>query len=237
MVLVEVPLRDLLGDPFDDTISCKFDEKELALLRDFVALVDRLRITRLLKFGLPRVRSISWEADTGLRFQCAPYENSDLYELLHVLRPLILEKEATSFHRVADLFGKKLAHGVFRKHLRHLRKAFENGECSLSMAFKIQDKNLFDGASLKLWLNGKQYHTDEEKAAEWEELERSLGCENARAFLITQLCDKVRAIFALESLAQMVLSRSARVESTEIAAEVRFVDDAAINAAGNKEEP
>jgi hypothetical protein len=66
---------------------------------------------------------------------------------------------------------------------------------------------LFDDSTLKLWLYGEQYHTEEEKATAWKDLEISITAENARALVITQLQAKVKVLFDLQRISNLVLEK------------------------------
>lgn len=207
MLEVRLDLKTQTGDSVE-TVSATFDESEIDLLRRYTEFVDRLRVTKLLQRGMPAITSISWKPDEGMKWTCPSYENSELHELLHVLRPLILSKEATSFERIAGLLGRKFDSKNVRGHLKLQRTIFEDGELKLYMQITLNDKPLLDDAALKLWLNGEQYHTDEEQAATWKEIEEALTVENTRALVITQLQAKVKALFNVQHIASLVLGKA-----------------------------
>lgn len=207
MLEVRLGLATKAGDPLETT-TATFDESEIDLLRRYVEFVDRLRETKLLRRGMPAITNMSWKPDEGMKWTCPSYENSELHELLHVLRPLILSREATSFERIAGLLGKKFDSEKFRGHLKLQRTVFNDGELKLYMQISLNAQPLLDDATLKLWLNGEQYHTDEEKAATWKEIEEGLTIENTRAFVITQLQAKVKALFNLQYIASLILGKA-----------------------------
>jgi hypothetical protein len=207
MNLINLSLKSE-GGTVDEVISGTFDTNDVDLLRRFIRLVDRVRESTLLRNGLPNITNISWNAEDGMKFTCRPYANSELHELLHVLRPLILQKESTSFHNIAGLLGKKFNSMHFRGHIKLLRTIFEDGELKPYMQISLGDQPLFDDSTLKLWLNAEQYHVDDEKAEKWQDFERSLNTENTRAFVITQLHAKVKAIFGIEYIVKLILEKS-----------------------------
>lgn len=157
---------------------------------------------------MPAITNMSWKPEEGMKWSCPAYENSELHELLHVLRPLILSKEATSFERIAGLLGKKFNSEKFRSYLKLQRTIYDDGELKLYMQISLDDQPLLDGTTLKLWLNGEQYHTDDEKAATWREIEKALTTENARALVITQLQSKVKALFNVQYIATLILGKA-----------------------------
>jgi len=163
----------------------------------------RLRSSALLERGMPGITNMRF-SDEGMKFECGPYRDAELYELLHVLRPLVLAREATSFERVAGLLGRRFSSKELAMHLRFIRNIFEHGEHRLYMQITLGTQPLFDHSLIHTWLNGTQYHTDAEKAATWRDIEKSLGQDNARALVMNQLQGRVKALFLLEHLVQMV---------------------------------
>lgn len=152
--------------------------------------------------------NIDWKAGEGMKWTCPPYENGELHELLHVLRPLVLSREITSFERITGMLGKKFNSEKFRGHLKLQRTIFEDGELKLYMQISLNDQPLLDDATLKLWLNGEQYHTDEEKAATWKEIEKALTVENTRALVITQLQAKVKVLFSVQYIVNLIIEKA-----------------------------
>ncbi|MCP5234169.1 MAG: hypothetical protein H6945_00315 [Zoogloeaceae bacterium] len=143
-----------------------------------------------------------------MTFECAPYSDAELHELLHVLRPVILHKEATSFNNIAALLGRRFSSRAFADHMKVIRRVFEHGELNLYMQVSVGGQPLFHESLLDNWLNGAQYHTDAEKAEVWRALEKSLTAPNARAVVMSQLQGKVKALFNLEYIVALVLGKS-----------------------------
>lgn len=206
MLEVRLGLATKEGDPLEAT-TATFDTPEIELIRRYAGFVDRVRETKLLQRGMPSITNMSWKPEEGMKWSCPPYENAELHELLHVLRPLILSKEATSFERIAGLLGKKFDSEKFRRYIKLQRSIFKDGELKLYMQISLDDQPLLDDATLSLWLNGEQYHTDDEKAASWNEIEKALTTENARALVITQLQAKVKALFNVQYIATLILGK------------------------------
>lgn len=207
MLEVRLGLRAEVDGPVEE-VSGTFDDSEIDLLRRFSAFVDRVRKTKLLQRGMPSITNIEWKASEGMKWTCPPYDNGELHELLHVLRPLILSREVTSFERITGMLGKKFQSEKFRGHLKLQRTIFEDGELKLYMQISLNDQPLLDDATLKLWLNGEQYHTDDEKAATWKEIENALTVENTRALVITQLQAKVKALFNVQYIVNLILGKA-----------------------------
>ena len=185
-------------------ITGDFYADDIELLRLFVVQMSRVREARLLQTGLPGISNIRF-ANNVLEFVCKEYTNADLHELLHVLRPLILENERASFQRVAALIGRRFGSRELADHLRTVRKVFNDGIASLYMQISLENQPLFDASVLNMWLNGTQYHTDSDKADEWAKVERTITEKNARALLMNQLHGKVHALMSLQYLVDLIL--------------------------------
>jgi hypothetical protein len=177
---VALCLRNEEGIPVA-TISAVFTEEDLALFREFVHQMARVRTSSLLQRGMPTITNMKWEGASGMTLTCAPYTNAELHELLHVLRLLILKDEATSFYKVSALLGHRFSNRRFSDKVKTLRRVFEDGELKPYMQISVDDQPLLDESLLRMWLNGVQYHNDAEKAEAWAKLEQSLNSENVRA--------------------------------------------------------
>lgn len=205
MNTVSLTLRNS-EDAIVATISGEFTPEDVMLLKRFAAAMERVRGTALLKRGLPAITNMKWSG-AGMEFSCEPYSDAELFELLHVLRHLILSQESASFEKVLALLGRRFSCREFGDHAKALRHLFENGELSSYMQVSVGGQPLFDGSLLRMWLNGTQYHTDEEKAAVWSKLEGSLESDNARALVMNQLHSRVNSLFLLDNLCNLILSK------------------------------
>ena len=187
------------------TITGTFESADLNLLQQYRSHMQRVRDAALFDRGIPSITNMSWNAGSPMTFACPEYTNGELYELLHVLRPLILESEAASFQKTLALLGRVFRDKTYASHQKTLRRIFEDGELSMYMQVSVGGQPLLDESLLKIWLNGTQYHTDAEKALAWSKLEASLTTSNARAIVITQLNSRVKALLLLEHEVGLIL--------------------------------
>lgn len=207
MSTVELSLKNESGESVE-TISATFTPDDIRLFHSFVDLLSRVRTCTLLERGMPAVTNMSWKSGSNMTFTCVPYSNAELHELLHVLRPVMLQREPASFHNIASLLSRRFASKNFAGHIKMLRKVFDHGELSLYMQISINDQPLLHESLLDTWLNGAQYHTDADKAAAWRSLEASLTTENARALVMSQLHSKVKVLFNVEYIVNLILQKS-----------------------------
>jgi hypothetical protein len=183
-----------------------FSADEAALLKVFVELVGRIRDSTLLRRGMPGMSGLKFDMQTGLTFTSSEYTDAELYELLHVLRPVILEDERASFRRIAALLGRALPNPDVRAYLKTQNRVFRHGEMNLYMQISVENQPLFDESLLRTWLNGTQYHTDTQKAEAWNRLMSVLKESNGRALVMSQLRGKVVALFNVDYIARQVVA-------------------------------
>jgi hypothetical protein len=189
------------------TISANFEREDIELLRQFSSLMVRVKETALLSRGFAGITNMKWEAGAGVVFTCASYANAELYELLHVLRPVMLEEERSSFHKTLAVLGRGFRDKTFAQHQKALRHIFEEGELSSYMQISVNGQKLLHNSILRLWLNGTQYHSDHEKKKAWKKLEQSLSEDNARALAMELVHSRVKALLLLNQLVDLVLSK------------------------------
>ena len=186
-------------------MNIEFTSEELVLLRQYVEMVARLETSVLLQRGMTGFEGLKFD-ENGLSIRSGICSPPELYELLHLLRPVALERESASFVKVVKLFEERFVNNIFSKFLHLNKHIFMHGEMSLYMQISVGERQLFADSLLRTWLNGTQYHTDANKAENWAALEAVLGESNAQAVIMSQLHGKVIAIFNVAYVAKQVLS-------------------------------
>jgi hypothetical protein len=204
-VELQLPLSD--SSSTSRTIAGDFSIKELDTLTQFVTFMSRIRNCALLLRGMGGFKQIKFDKE-GITIKSSSCTDSELYELLHVMRPVTLESERASFKNVASLLGRHLRSEELDQFIKMNRRVFRDGEMSLYMQFTVNSQKLFDESLLKTWLNGTQYHTDDDKAQAWSKLEKALGDENAKAIVLAQLHGKIAALMNIDYIGGQVLSAS-----------------------------
>lgn len=189
------------------TIAGDFSLEELDTLAQYVNLMRRIRACALLSRGMAGFGGMKFD-NTGITIKSSspsPCTDSELHDLLHVMRPVALEKERASFKNIRTILGRRLRSKEFAQFLKINKRIFRDGEMSLYMQVTIDTQKLFSESLLNTWLNGTQYHTYDSEAQAWSKLETSLGEANARALVVSQLHSKVKALMNLDYVAQKVL--------------------------------
>jgi hypothetical protein len=204
---VSLSLSTVEDGSFVERAGATFEESDVKLFRQFMLNTARLQTVSLMKRGLPSMSNISFGDGKGTQFKCESYEDAELYELLHVLRPILLAREPSSFERIAGVLGKQFTSENLRGHLKVLRTVFADGELKLYMQISLNGRELFDDSTLKLWLNGSEYHQDSVKSDQWKTFAKSLTEENTRAFVMTQLHSKIKATLGLAYIVSLILQK------------------------------
>jgi len=205
----EVTLKATSEDESEsETIRLTFDNSELNFLQLYLDNCTRLEAAQIFKNKFPSVKNIKWTAEDGMTFEVSDLKYSHVCELLHLARPIFLSKEPASFEKKQAIFGKKAKNTALAKHLKFLRNTYEKCDYQPYFQITIGDTLLFHDETVKLWLNGVEYHQDAEKAAIVKELEKSLSESTARRIFVSQLSGRVRATFMLAHLAKLVVDKS-----------------------------
>jgi hypothetical protein len=209
MRLVHLELPSEADEPASLDIVADFTGAEIAVLSQYRSLAQRVRDCTLLQRGMTGFQGLTFDG-AGLSIRAGTCSSAELYELLHVLRPVTLQKERASFSKVLPLLANRLSDEVVHKFLQINQHTFQHGEMRLFFQVSVGDKQLFHESLLRTWLNGTQYHTDANKAADWAALEATLGEPSAKAVVMSQLRSKVVSVFNVDYIAKQVLAAPQR---------------------------
>jgi len=189
-----------------EVIPLQFQDEEVKLLTQYLENCDRLASANIFKEKFPFVKNIRWTAKHGMTFDVTEFDYSQVCELLHLARPILLLQEPASFKKTQAIFGRKSKNTFLAKHLRFLRETYDRGEYQPYYQIKIGGTPLFHEETIRKWLNGVEYHQDEEKAKIIKKLEESLSEETVRGIFVAQLSGVIRATFMLADLAKLVVN-------------------------------
>jgi hypothetical protein len=187
-----------------EEIPLEFEDSEAKVINLYLKNCERLGNAKIFKDNFPIIKNIKWEADAGITFEISEFDYSEIYEFLHLARPLFLDNEPASFNKTRSILGRKAKNTVLADHLKYLGKLYQKGEYGLYFQIWIGDTPVFGDKTIKLWLNGVEYHQDEDKMAIIEVLEKSLTEKEVRGIFVSQISGRVRAIFLLEHIAKII---------------------------------
>ena len=200
----EVHLKITSDDGSEESITLNFNDKEIDTLEKYSRNCVRLEKAKLNE-SFPKIEGISWEKGSDLKFNISEFKYSEVCELLHLARPIFLHKEIASFNKTKSIIGKKSKDTTLANHLKNIGNIYEKGDYQPYYQVTYGDTPLFHDSTLKVWLNGIEYHQDEEKAAIIRELEEGLSENVTRGIFVSQLSGRIRATFLLEHLVKLII--------------------------------
>lgn len=130
---------------------------------------------------------------------------SDRAEFFHRLRPIVLDEERTSFTNVARTIGKAIGHEYFRWRLKRLWRQYRADEMRQLFQVYSNDVLINCDSSLRLWLNGLEYHQDFDKANALEATSTGLPVDLQTAIYIDMLAARALASINLADLIRQVV--------------------------------
>lgn len=213
MAHVQIKRVDEDGNVF--ILNGELSDEQRTTLENFIHYLERLKEAAIYSRGMPGIERMVWENGEQKIFG-GSYSNAELFELLHLLRPLILHKEPASFSSVRAILGQCFRDKHLATELKGIQFTFDHGQLARFMQIQIGEQRLFDETLLRLWLNGTQYHTDLEKAAAWRDFERSLTDDSVRVLVMNQLRDKVNGLMLIAQIVRAVLGYVSKAERTGI---------------------
>lgn len=205
--MLEVKLKATSEDE-SEILHLQFEELEVESLKLYLDNCNRLENAQILKGEFPSIKNIEWTEKSGMNFNVSQFEYSHICELLHLARPMFLEREPASFKNTLSIFGKRAKKTSLAKHLKYLSNTYKFSDHQGYMQITIGDTPLFHDKTIKLWLNGVEYHQDSDKAKIIKELEASLSESSVRGVFVTQLYGRIKAIFMLSHLAKLIVDKS-----------------------------
>jgi len=207
MKKVKLVARSEEDETLEEPIELSFEDDEIEKLRLFMRNFERFKDAGLIQKGIPELKNIGWDKTKGLYFEFTEFDYKDVYELLHLARPFFLAQEPASFERTCGLLGKRGKATVLTGTLKFIRTAYEKGEYQSLFQVTLNGAPLFHESTLKAWLNGIEYHQDEEKREQIEKLEAALSQEAARGIFVSQLSGRIHAIFELAHIIGLIILR------------------------------
>lgn len=192
-----------------EEISLSFSEQDDQLLRLFQANFERFNNARLITKGIPRMSRMAFTAEGGWQFEVSEFDYGDLCEFLHVARPIFLADAPASFQNTCSVFGKQSRGNPLAKHLKHIRMVYSRGQYQPYFQVKVDGIPLFHESTVMDWLNGVEYHQDEERRQKVKQLEAALGEGTARSLFVAQLSGRIAATTWLADMVNTVMPAEA----------------------------
>ena len=138
--------------------------------------------------------------------------DEELAALLHRLRPLILQEEATSYQQITALLGRRFTHEFVRGWLKTQRMLFDGRNNQALVRITSNGTLINSEQTLFDWLNGYEYHRDPAKRDKIAALHHVIPLEHSMPVLVGLLGDKVQAITQLAALIAVILGQQDKID-------------------------
>jgi hypothetical protein len=152
-----------------ETCAGTIDDADWALFATFRDYSTSLGSSEWVRACLDAGYSIM-EDGAGIPQIEAPYRPSDaaFRELLHLMRPFVLQNEPTWYPSINSTLRGYLQHPYLQDWLAVGRRIFDNGRFHLYGQISINDLPLHSEKTFQTWLNAYEYHRDQTKRAKLE---------------------------------------------------------------------
>jgi hypothetical protein len=207
MKTVKLLARSEEDETVEQPLELSFEDAEIEQLRLFMQNFERFKDADLIQKGIPELKNMGWDETKGLYFEFTEFDYKDVYELLHLARPVFLAKEPASFERTCAILGKRGKGTVLTSTLKLIRTAYEKGDYQSLFQVTLDGAKLFHESTLKAWLNGVEYHQDQEKREQIQKLEAALSPQAARGIFVSQLSGRIHAIFEIAHIIALIIKR------------------------------
>lgn len=183
------------------------EEDDWTLLENFISYAEDLLSSQLVQSGMPASLRIGWRQGEPMIVESTLPPKEEFLAFLHLLRPIYLQSEPTSFHRICSLLSKNFENQHFRRMISDLRDLY-SGRFLQSM-FQISSNNVAINSDKTLsdWLNSYEYHRDKEKRDRIDALHEMFPLDASKVILLSLLTEKAKAIAGLASIVNLVLGK------------------------------
>jgi hypothetical protein len=183
-----------------------FPEAEWRVLVRYAEYAEQLQQNPIGRQGAAVAFTIRGTAGSGLEYEVGALPPDDQFDaFLYRLRPFVLQSEPTAFGRVTGILLHRLAHPVARDLLSQHRALFTGESFQSLFTVTINDLVINSEKALRLWLNGFEYHRDEDKRAALEAIAPMMPLEAARAIFFYMMLDKAKAVRGVAGIVRVLV--------------------------------
>lgn len=178
----------------DEELFVDLEVDEVVLLRAYLVEYNRLSNSRPLQQRLPCEMTIRFTKESGVSVKGDFPPDDDFAVLLHRMRPFILQEEPISFINSTAILGKRLPHPVFREYLKEQHRFWDGRMFTNSFPIIINGTRLNPEKILNDWLNAYEYHRDDDRAGNFQELRQRLLPGLMETIITSHTLNKLRAV-------------------------------------------
>jgi hypothetical protein len=178
----------------------EFRDDEWKQLLDFAQYAEDVERTSFFQDGAKINAHLTWDWKEGVSDESTLPSRPVVAELLHALRPIILQKEPTNFLRVCSIISKHSDHPYPREILGRLREHFTADPVRAGWTISFEDVDLNSEDTLNSWLNAYEYHRDAAKRADLERAHGGPPGPLMKALFLILLHNKAEAALTLAGM-------------------------------------
>ncbi|MGD9652109.1 MAG: hypothetical protein AB7V12_07040 [Candidatus Dadabacteria bacterium] len=190
------------------TFSGEFTDDEWEVLENFMKEARKLFDSEIFPSKLKVNIGINWDEKVGFTDNSSLPSDDAISILLHKIRPFILQKENTYIPKVCNTLRKRISNSRVVEWINEDRDQFlgKHFESHMRIVYgnrtdpNIKRTQINSEETLQKWLNAYEYHRDENKKIEFENLNRFFPYQTNKAIFICMLIDKVRALTRLYNI-------------------------------------
>ncbi|WP_373033953.1 hypothetical protein [Sulfurovum sp.] len=166
-----------------------------------------LEIVRRKKNDFRTNMNMSAKVDEPVNFMIQLPSKDDRSILLHNLRPFILQKEQTFLPKICNFLAREIDDDMFQKFITQQKNCFFIKKNAQTFHLTTdQNKIINSDEVLTLWLNAYEYHRDDEKIKELQNLTSFLPYEVFEFLMLNALLDKTKVIFEILNITTNILN-------------------------------
>jgi hypothetical protein len=149
-----------------------FNENEYCSIKQYIGSAKRLsemisRKPNLLKTHL----SLRGKVGEAIKYDVELPNIDDRSVLLHLMRPFVLQKESTFLPSICNILNKRIDDEIFREYINQKKNVFNIKKSTQPFYLTVnEDRMVNSDEMLQLWLNAYEYHRDEDKIKEIQEV-------------------------------------------------------------------
>lgn len=192
----------------DRVVAADFEDSEWAAILRFLECAERVDASPIARNESKIAVNLDWrEGVMSARVTLPPDEMQESFLLRMPL--ILLEREHTSFFRIASNLTRRITDPTFRAAIDSLRRQYRGQHIRSVMQVRACSKDgeeveITSDQGLDLWLYSEPYHGDPDKRELLARLHRTMPLEASRAFFLLLLRDKAIAAINLANLIQVL---------------------------------
>lgn len=191
--------------------ACRFDFDDAAerQLKGFLAEALRLESALRDMGGLPVTYRVRFQQGEPVIFDGEEPSEAQRAVFLHRMRPFVLQNEPYEFNLIRGVVARGSTGEWLQDRLRQMKELYTGRHMRSQASIGVGDLIVNSEAALQHWLNGFEYHRDEERAQALVEAHGSLSIDASRPIFIMMLREKANAVLHLANLIHGMLAPAA----------------------------